>query len=44
MPRWLEKEKRAAARAAYRSGFECSGGGVKVTVVSHLRQAKMSKC
>ena len=38
------EENRAAAKAPYRSGFEPSGGGVKVTVVSHLRQAKVSNC
>jgi hypothetical protein len=38
------EENRAAAKAPYRSGFEPSGGGAKVIIVSHLRQAKVSNC
>jgi hypothetical protein len=38
------EENRAAATTLYRSGFEPLGGGVKVIVVSHLRQAKVSNC
>jgi hypothetical protein len=33
-----------SAEAPYRSGLGASGGGAKVTVVSHLRQAKVSNC
>ena len=37
-------EENRAAGQGYRSGFEPSGGGAKVIIVSHLRQAKVSNC